>query len=184
MAADLGRAAEALPDRLGRALIALWHRLPATFERQLHAIGHRAEAYHFDDGYDDVLRAADGLEQLGLQGVFFIIGSRIGKPGHASRAMLRELAARGHEVGNHTHTHRSMPGLPADDVRRDIEAAQLVLADIVGTRPQRLAWPHGHHDPVTDAVAAEFGFVEVRDISNVVHNIAGMTRASLRRLFR
>lgn len=164
-------------------MIALWHQLPPNFEEQLLVIGHKAEAYHFDDGSDDALRAADALEKMGLRGVFFIITNRIGTEGHVSPAMLRELVERGHEIGNHTHTHRFMTDLNPAEVSGDISMAQHLLADITGIVPVRLAWPHGRHCEAIDGVATDLGFIEARDISNVVHHIARKTRFDLRSLF-
>lgn len=164
-------------------MIALWHRLPENFEAQLGVIGRRAEAYHFDDGYDDVLRAADALEARDLRGVFFITSSWVSTPGCATAGQLRELIARGHEVGNHTHSHPLMLELSAEEQRVEIATAQLDLGSLVGVRPVRFAWPYGRHDEASDAVASAFGFVEVRDISNVVRRIATKPDRELRRLF-
>lgn len=164
-------------------MIALWHRLPDDFEEQLTVIGRRAEAYHFDDGADDALRAADALDAAGLQGVFFIITGRIGTEGSVTPAMLHELVGRGHEIGNHTDSHRMMTQLPPLEVRDDIATAQSRLADLTGIVPRRFAWPNGRHDAMTDAVADEFGFVEARDISNVVRRIALKTPDELRAIF-
>lgn len=161
-------------------MIGLWHRLPPQFEDQLAAIAGRVSAYHFDDGYDDVLVAADALERLGLQGVFFIISGAIGRPGFATAEQVAELAARGHEVGNHTRRHRMMDLIRHSTVRYgEVQAAQVRLAEIVGTPPRRFAWPHGRHNAAADATLARFGFTEVRDISNVVRNAARKTVAEL-----
>lgn len=165
-------------------MIALWHRLPPHFEHQLAVIGTRAEAYHFDDGHDDVLRAADALEGLGRRGVFFIITNRIGLPGYVSARQLHELVDRGHEIGNHTRSHLVMRDLPAEKQRIEIATAQSDLAVLLGKRPRRFAWPHGRHDAIGDEVASRFGFVEVRDISNVVKRINTRTDLELRRFFR
>ena len=164
-------------------MIALWHRLPRDFEEQLDIIGTRAEAYHFDDGHDDVLRAADALEAMELRGVFFVISGRIDEPGWVSSGQLRELVSRGHEVGNHTRTHPLMPELTAEEQRIEIASAQMDLSWLLGVHPQRFAWPHGRHDETSDEIAARFGFVEVRDISNVVRRIAQKDRWDLRYLF-
>jgi peptidoglycan/xylan/chitin deacetylase (PgdA/CDA1 family) len=164
-------------------VIALWHRLPVNFEEQLRVIGTRASAYHFDDGHDDVLRAADGLEGMGLRGVFFVITGRVGQPGSVSVEQLRELVERGHEVGNHTRTHPVMPRLPADRQRIEIATAQVDLAGYLGLRPRRFAWPHGEHDAISDDVAGRFGFVETRDISDVVRRIDRRSDDDLRLMF-
>lgn len=161
-------------------MIALWHRLPDHFEDQLQAVAGLCSAYHFDDGHDDVLRAADALEAHRLRGVFFVITARIGEPGYASQWQLRELVERGHEVGNHTRTHPMMPDLPAAAQCLEIAHAQADLSVMLGRRPKRFAWPHGRHDEIGDAVAAAFGFVEVRDISDVVRSIHTYTPRALR----
>lgn len=184
MDADHASPAAAVPHRLVGGVIALWHELPEDFEEQLAAVGHRAEAYHVDDGRDDALRAADGFEAMGLRGVFFITTGWICTPGFVTEETIRQLVRRGHEIGNHSHTHRSASDLPADQVRADIAMAQSILSDVTGYAPRRFAWPHGRHNPITDAVADEFGFVEVRDISRVVRRIATKTPADLRELFR
>jgi peptidoglycan/xylan/chitin deacetylase (PgdA/CDA1 family) len=164
-------------------VIALWHRLPEHFERQLAAIGTRAEAYHFDDGYDDVLRAADALEAMHLRGVFFVTSGWIDTPGCVSGAQLRELVARGHEVGNHTRSHPMMPDLDREGQRAEIASAQVDLSWLLGVHPRRFAWPFGRHDLIGDEVASRFDFVEIRDISNVVKRIDRKGDRQLRRLF-
>lgn len=165
-------------------MIALWHRLVLGFEAQLAIIGPRAEAYHFDDGHDDVLRAADALEAKELRGVFFIVTGRIGTPGWVSAGQLRELVARGHEVGNHTLSHPIMTELDAEAQRVEIATAQSDLADILGASPARFAWPHGRHDETSDVVVRPFDFIETRDISNVVRHIDTKSDRELRRIFR
>jgi peptidoglycan/xylan/chitin deacetylase (PgdA/CDA1 family) len=164
-------------------VIALWHRLPIDFEEQLVAIGRRAEAYHVDDGADDALRAAAGFEDLGLRGVFFVVTGWIDTPGWVTADMLRELVARGHEIGNHSHTHPMMTTIPLPDVRDEIARGQDVLASITGTPPTRFAWPHGRHNRDVDEIAASFGFREMRDIHNVVRRIITKTPDELAEMF-
>lgn len=163
-------------------MIALWHRLPANFEDQLQLVAGRAQAYHFDDGHDDVLRAADGLESCGLRGVFFVVTEWMGCPGYATAAQIGELIRRGHEVGNHTASHPIMNHVSLAEARDEIDRAQCTLAGIVPW-PRRFAWPHGLHNADLDQVAAEFRFVETRDIANVVRNIARKSPAQIRSLF-
>jgi peptidoglycan/xylan/chitin deacetylase (PgdA/CDA1 family) len=156
-------------------MIALWHRLPDHFEQQLAAIAGLVSAYHFDDGHDDVRRAADALERLELRGVFFVISGCIGDAGFATASQLRDLLDRGHEIGNHTRTHPWMTQIRPPARRIEIASAQAELADITGGPPRRFAWPHGAHDAACDRLAAQFRFEEVRDISDVVRNAARKT---------
>lgn len=164
-------------------MIALWHRLPPQFEDQLHRCAGLASAYHFDDGHDDVLRAADALERHDLRGVFFVISGAVGTDGFATAAQLHELVERGHEIGNHTRSHRTLTEIPLAEARREVAMAQADLAGLVGVSPRRFAWPHGRHNPELDAMVDTFGFVEVRDISNVVRHAARKSVADIVALF-
>ena len=53
--------------------------------------------------YAAVPRFLDALDRVGARATFFAIGRDLGCAGN--RGTLREIAARGHEVGNHSHTH-------------------------------------------------------------------------------
>src|SRR5919108_301985 len=64
----------------------------------------RAVALTFDDGPDPVFtpRVLDILAQFGVRGTFFVIGKRA----EQHPEIIRAIADTGHEVGNHTYTHR------------------------------------------------------------------------------
>lgn len=59
----------------------------------------------FDDGGASARYIADELERRGWMGHFFIITSRIGTVGFLDAAGIRDLQARGHFIGSHSHTH-------------------------------------------------------------------------------
>lgn len=143
---------------------ALWHRLPAHFEEQLEVLVTRVDEFHFDDGYVDVARAADALEARGLRGVFFIVPGWLNRSGITTRSRIRELADRGHEIGNHTWSHPNMRRLTGRRQRAEIASARDRLADIVGAAPERLAWPYGLHNVSGDRAAAAEGYEGGRGI--------------------
>ncbi|WP_136715843.1 polysaccharide deacetylase family protein [Halorientalis salina] len=45
---------------------------------------------------------------------------------------VEALAAAGHEIGSHTHTHRLLTDLDADDRREEMERSRTVLEDVTG----------------------------------------------------
>lgn len=123
---------------------ALWHRLSDRFEAELDsALAGGLRTFHFDDGYDDVLRAADALERREQRGIFFVVSGWLGLPGQATKRHIRELADRGHEIGNHTAHHVWMPKVPLAIQAAEVDEAQDALADLVGRPPTRFAWPYG-----------------------------------------
>ena len=62
-------------------------------------------ALTFDDGGRSAMNAAMEMERRGWRGHFFITTSRIGTPGFLTEEQLVTLAARGHVIGSHSHTH-------------------------------------------------------------------------------
>lgn len=123
---------------------ALWHRLSERFEAELEAsIAAGVRTFHFDDGYDDVLRAAAALEAREQHGIFFVVSGWLGRPGQATEREIRELVDRGHEIGNHTAHHVWMPKVPAAIQAAEVDEAQDALTRIAGRPPTRFAWPYG-----------------------------------------
>lgn len=75
-------------------------------------------------------RLLDLLDALGIRGTFFCIGEHAERP--EGRAAVRAVAARGHEIANHTHTHPiAFRRLSRDGKRREIQRAHDVLTDLV-----------------------------------------------------
>jgi hypothetical protein len=79
-------------------------------------------------------RALDALEALDLRITFFVVGFDAEQ--RANAAVLREIVARGHEVGNHSYghepwLHRYSPERLAEEVDRTDDA----IAQAIGSRP-------------------------------------------------
>lgn len=58
-------------------------------------------------------------------------------------AELREIAAAGHTIGGHTHTHPVLTALPPDRARDEIRICKEELASILGNEPKHFAYPFG-----------------------------------------
>lgn len=96
-------------------------------------------ALTFDDGPDPDFTPLllDVLEAHGARATFFMIGERAeGDP-----ALVAEVAGRGHAVGNHTHTHPSLPALKARRRREEIRRCSRAL----GSHERRLFRPPKGH---------------------------------------
>ena len=125
----------------------------------------------FDDGFvSNYTVAAPILEEAGVRGVFFVVptftladaaASRAffteqlhGHPARYERAMtpadIRDLARRGHTIGNHTFTHARLSVSPPAEYQHEIlDAADLIESWI--ERPvEAFAWPY-----VWDGITAE-----------------------------
>jgi len=102
----------------------------------------------FDDGGASALAIADGLEAHGWRGHFFITTQRIGEQGFLGADGVRELAARGHDVGSHSHTHPPYIGrLPPSAAEREWTESREILTGVLGDAPDTAAVPGGQLGP-------------------------------------
>jgi len=122
-----------------------WTRLPVA------AAERRQFALTLDDGPDPQVtpRVLDLLERHRVRATFFCIAARA----QAAPALLREIVARGHDVQNHSHSHRHHFALLGPRaLAREVERAQQVLAELGGVRPHCFRAPAGLRNPFLDLV--------------------------------
>jgi peptidoglycan/xylan/chitin deacetylase (PgdA/CDA1 family) len=121
-------------------------------------------ALTFDDGPNplETPRLLDLLDAHDAKATFFLIG----RWAEAEPGLVREIAARGHAIGNHTYTHPTMPLHGADMLREDlsrcrdaVERAGVELSRAGGAMLMRP--PYGRRRPGTLRLLAEEGYVSV-----------------------
>lgn len=125
-----------------------------------------ALSYTFDDGLrDHYTLAAPMLEEFGFLGTFFIIGKVVaetdelaaakkpGAHGAVSWAQIKDLAARGHEIGNHSWSHRQLVKCTPEELTEEIERNRTVLTEKLGVAPLTFCYPgNGSNEAVRAAV--------------------------------
>jgi peptidoglycan/xylan/chitin deacetylase (PgdA/CDA1 family) len=112
-----------------------------------------------DDGGASALLAADALEKRGWRGHFFITTGRVGTNGFLDAQGVRELAARGHSVGGHSHTHPTYFGkLSRSDQLDEWRRSREALGELLGDAPAGASVPGGFFTPVAAETAAEAGY--------------------------
>jgi len=83
--------------------------------------GHRlVVSVTFDDGYADQLVAARQLLRHRLPGTFYVPSGWVGLPGYLSLREVRQMRAKGLEIGGHTVLHENLPSVDADEARREV----------------------------------------------------------------
>ncbi len=129
-----------------------------------------AISYTFDDGTLGHYKvAAPLLEKYGFRGTFFVVPGRTlvepaaeatfvdAKGNTHSRPVSwkewRELAARGHEVANHGLDHKKLPDLSDEEVVKQVQEAQRLIAVKVGVSPITFCYPgNGRNERVRKIV--------------------------------
>ncbi|MGG5751971.1 polysaccharide deacetylase family protein [Zafaria sp. Z1313] len=107
-------------------------------------------ALTFDDGPGPHTAALlDHLGSHDARASFFVVGP------HAARhpGLLRRAAAEGHEIGNHTWSHRALTALGADGVGRELGRTADAVAAATGTAPTLMRPPYGADDDAVNRLA-------------------------------
>ncbi len=108
----------------------------------------RCIALTFDDGpeYRSTPRVLDLLDARGIKATFFVVGHRIDgdDPYHtANRAVLRDIARRGHLIGNHTFHHVELDRLRDNALADEIDRTESLIRQSIGRRSWLLRAPFG-----------------------------------------
>ncbi|MFF3323054.1 polysaccharide deacetylase family protein [Streptomyces sp. NPDC002889] len=116
-------------------------------------------ALTFDAGPGkDTPRLLDILKEEKVPATFFLLGKN-----HVLKHpdTVRRMAAEGHEVANHTWSHRRLDQLKKDEIREELSLTQDAIADITGRKPRLMRPPQGRiNDDVTE-VSKELGLSQV-----------------------
>jgi len=104
-------------------------------------------ALTFDDGPDPSRTPAllDALHELDVKATFFLIGAGV----DANPALTRRISAEGHEIGNHTYTHRYLPIARTKRVTTELLATDRAIRQATGRVPTLARPPWGGRAPWT-----------------------------------
>lgn len=113
-----------------------------------------------DDGpSDDTLELLELLAAAGAHATFFLVGERAA----ARPQLVREIARRGHDIGNHSATHPQawFWALSPRRMREEVARTQQVLEGITGTRPRWFRAVVGMANPFVAAALHAHGLARV-----------------------
>ena len=97
-------------------------------------------ALTFDDGpSESTPELLELLDRYGVKATFFMCGANVRRlPGVA-----QEVFCRGHEIGNHSYSHKPLYLRGADFIEAEIASAQQAFEDILYFRPKYFRAPFG-----------------------------------------
>jgi len=161
----------------GRVLGPNLLRLPAA------AAARNEVSLTFDDGPDPEItpRVLDLLDRYQAKASFFCVGEEA----EACPHIVREIARRGHSVENHSHRHpHAFAFYGPWRLKRELQAAQAVIAGITGRAPQFFRAPAGFRGPLLDPVLARLGLRYVSWTRRGYDTVDGDVERVLARLTR
>jgi peptidoglycan/xylan/chitin deacetylase (PgdA/CDA1 family) len=112
-------------------------------------------ALTFDDGPSEWTEAVlDTLRDTQARATFFVIGEAI--PGR--EGTLRRISIEGHEVGNHTMTHRRLAEASRRAITHEIRQANRAVEKVIGAPPTVFRPPGFGYNVAVLEVARSAGF--------------------------
>ena len=101
-----------------------------------------------------VWRIMDLLRRYGLHATFFIPGVVIEQRPQVVEALLKD----GHEIAHHSHTHRWIINLSADEEREEMARGFEAIRRATGRAPRGYRSPAAEFSPITLGLLREYGF--------------------------
>ena len=109
-------------------------------------------------GVDHTDRLLDILDRYGVKTTFFLAGYWVQK----YPEYVRKIAARGHEIGNHSYEHPHLNSLSREAIRADLLRNHELLVELTGARPILFRPPFGEYSNKVIEVASELGYFTIQ----------------------
>ena len=129
-------------------------------------VRHRVLHFTFDDGprLDTTPVLLDHLDRYGVKATFFVVARGFDGRNRVDRAkadVVRDIAARGHLIGNHTFDHARLTDISDEAVIGQLVRSEKILTAVLGDRPWLFRAPFGARDARVDALVSERGYTHV-----------------------
>ncbi|MCL2746283.1 MAG: polysaccharide deacetylase family protein [Coriobacteriia bacterium] len=115
---------------------------PVKVQRSsMDAEGSRLAALTFDDGPHPEFTPAllEVLAEEGVKATFFVLGSQVTRHPEIARQIVED----GHQIANHSYSHRDYRTLNYEEKRTDLLRAQDAIENATGVRPNWVRPPYG-----------------------------------------
>ena len=91
---------------------------------------------------NDIPQLLDLLEKEKIKATFFLVGQWIERYPDS----VRQIAAAGHEIGNHSYSHVDFVGAGEDVIRQQMEKTDALIQELTGSAPTLARVPSGSYD--------------------------------------
>jgi len=116
----------------------------------------------FDDGLKNHLEVAHPiLAKFGLKATFYFVSGLVNRRKHLSKKDLLHLQNYGHEIGSHSASHISLPGLPEKKLAKEISGSKKSL-EKMGIEISTFAYPFGKYDEQSKKLVQLAGYKAAR----------------------
>jgi peptidoglycan-N-acetylglucosamine deacetylase len=114
-------------------------------------------ALTFDDGPHPTLtpKLLDILAERNVRCTFYVVGPQV----RMYPEIMKRMVAEGHEVANHTMTHRDIRRISVDRMKKELRDCHKLLVDITGQTPLTFRPPGGgYNDRLMKIIYDDLGY--------------------------
>ncbi|MBQ8555515.1 MAG: polysaccharide deacetylase family protein [Clostridia bacterium] len=109
-------------------------------------------------GGDKTMAILDLLDQYNAKATFFLVGIWVDK----YPELVQEIAARGHEIGNHSDSHAHMTQISESKMRQELDGCSDKIETLTGVRPTLFRPPYGDYNNKVVTVSRDEGYEVVQ----------------------
>ena len=113
-----------------------------------------------------------------MRATFFVVGRNAA----ANPAVVRQMAAEHHEIGNHTYDHANLTKLPITGIQREIGLTQQAVHQAAGRRPTIMRPPYGATNARVNLVVGLPVIMWRGDTLDWLHNNSGHVQRGVLKL--
>lgn len=96
----------------------------------------------------------DTLDRYGIKATFFLCGVWV----QAYPDTVKEIAKRGHEIGNHSWTHPHMNRISADEIRKELQELDDQVYALTGNHCTLFRAPFGEYNDTVVSTVRDMGY--------------------------
>ena len=100
----------------------------------------------------------DTLEKYQIKATFFLCGVWV----KAYPELVKEIAAHGHEIGNHSMTHPHMNRISAEEIHKEISSLDDEIEKLTGSRTKLFRAPFGEYNDTVVSTVRDMGYEVVQ----------------------
>lgn len=125
--------------------------------------------FSFDDSWiSQYTVALPILEKAGIKGTFYITTEPIQKAwdDFMVPSQVKEIANKGHEIGDHTTTHPHLTKLSQSNITKEVTDSKKYLENLIGTSVTTFAYPYGEFNATVKNAVKSAGYLSARGIND------------------
>lgn len=109
-------------------------------------------------GADDMIKILDLLDKYNIKVTFFMTGGWV----ESFPDMVKEIAARGHDLGNHSENHKQMSRISRKEQQTEIMNAHNRVKELTGVDMQLFRPPYGDYNNELIKTAYQCGYYPIQ----------------------